>query len=49
MFSQSNLFPGHEIQTDFDCNNSVDVTVVFFDIYKVFDNVLHDSFIFKLK
>ena len=58
--SQSGSLPGdsriaqllsiiHEIQTPFDENLTVDVTVVFLDLSKAFDKIWHDRIIFKLK
>ena len=58
--SQSGSLPGdsciaqllsiiHEIQTPFDENLTVDMTVVFLDLSKAFDKIWHDRIIFKLK
>ena len=57
---QSSFIPGnscvaqvlsitHEIYTGFDCSPTADVRGVFFDISKTFDQVWHESLLFKLQ
>ena len=39
----------HEINSSFDCDPTIDVSVVFLDISKTFDKVWHEGILFKLK
>ena len=39
----------HKINSSFDCDPTIDVSVVFLDISKAFDKVWHEGILFKLK
>ena len=40
---------GHEINSSFDCDPTIDASGVLLDISKVFDKVWHEGILFKLK